>query len=289
VLTTFRRALLRAAPSLERDLPWIRHADPWAVLVSEFMLQQTQTSRVVGPWTSFLERFPTPGDCADAPLSEVLRAWEGLGFHRRAKFLHEAAVMITRDFGGVVPATVVELRQLPGVGSYTANAIASFAFGHPVAVLDTNVGRILARAVANERLSPADAQRLADELRGSSDSRQFNQAMLDLGAQFCTSRPACETCPVSRHCRWRQEGGDDPAVLSGGVSKKQSTFAGSDRQLRGRILATLRMSATSYADLLANAGTDDDERVQRILQGLLADGLVEARGTRWHLAGEVAR
>jgi len=289
VLTTFRRALLRAAPSLERDLPWIRHADPWAVLVSEFMLQQTQTSRVVGPWTSFLERFPTPGDCADAPLSEVLRAWEGLGFHRRAKFLHEAAVMITRDFGGVVPATVVELRQLPGVGSYTANAIASFAFGHPVAVLDTNVGRILARAVANERLSPADAQRLADELRGSSDSRQFNQAMLDLGAQFCTSRPACETCPVSRHCRWRQEGGDDPAVLSGGVSKKQSTFAGSDRQLRGRILATLRTSATSYADLLANAGTDDDERVQRILQGLLADGLVEARGTRWHLAGEVAR
>ena len=289
MLTTFRRALLRAAPSLERDLPWIRHADPWAVLVSEFMLQQTQTSRVVGPWTSFLERFPTPGDCADAPLSEVLRAWEGLGFHRRAKFLHEAAVMITRDFGGVVPATVVELRQLPGVGSYTANAIASFAFGHPVAVLDTNVGRILARAVANERLSPADAQRLADELRGSSDSRQFNQAMLDLGAQFCTSRPACETCPVSRHCRWRQEGGDDPAVLSGGVSKKQSTFAGSDRQLRGRILATLRMSATSYADLLANAGTDDDERVQRILQGLLADGLVEARGTRWHLAGEVAR
>jgi A/G-specific adenine glycosylase len=253
------------------------------------MLQQTQTSRVVGPWTSFLERFPTPGDCADAPLSEVLRAWEGLGFHRRAKFLHEAAVMITRDFGGVVPATVVELRQLPGVGSYTANAIASFAFGHPVAVLDTNVGRILARAVANERLSPADAQRRADELRGSSDSRQFNQAMLDLGAQFCTSRPACETCPVSRHCRWRQEGGDDPAVLSGGVSKKQSTFAGSDRQLRGRILATLRTSATSYADLLANAGTDDDERVQRILQGLLADGLVEARGARWHLAGEVAR
>ena len=289
MLTTFRRALLRAAPSLERDLPWIRHADPWAVLVSEFMLQQTQTSRVVGPWTSFLERFPTPGDCADAPLSEVLRAWEGLGFHRRAKFLHEAAVMITRDFGGVVPATVVELRQLPGVGSYTANAIASFAFGHPVAVLDTNVGRILARAVANERLSPADAQRRADELRGSSDSRQFNQAMLDLGAQFCTSRPACETCPVSRHCRWRQEGGDDPAVLSGGVSKKQSTFAGSDRQLRGRILATLRTSATSYADLLANAGTDDDERVQRILQGLLADGLVEARGARWHLAGEVAR
>jgi A/G-specific adenine glycosylase len=253
------------------------------------MLQQTQTSRVVGPWTSFLERFPTPGDCADAPLSEVLRAWEGLGFHRRAKFLHEAAVMITRDFGGVVPATVVELRQLPGVGSYTANAIASFAFGHPVAVLDTNVGRILARAVANERLSPADAQRLADELRGSSDSRQFNQAMLDLGAQFCTSRPACETCPVSRHCRWRKEGGDDPAVLSGGVSKKQSTFAGSDRQLRGRLLATLRKSATSYADLLANAGTDDDERVQRILQGLLADGLVEARGARWHLAGEVAR
>jgi len=289
MVVAFRRALLRAAPTLERPLPWINHADPWAILVSEFMLQQTQTGRVVGPWAAFLERFPTPTVCAHAPLSEVVRAWSGLGFHRRAKFLHEAAIAITTDFGGTVPDTVSELRQLPGVGSYTANAVASFAFGRPVAILDTNVGRVLARAVANKRLTPRQAQELATDALGGSESRVFNQAMLDLGAQFCTSRPRCDDCPVSRVCRWRHEGGDDPAVLSGGVSKKQSAFVGSDRQIRGRLLAVLREGSASTATLRARAGTEDNVRVAAVLQTLLADGLIERRRSTWHLAGDPAR
>ena len=125
-------------------MPWIG-TDPWSVLVSEVMLQQTQTSRVIGPWTRFLEAFPTPTSCADASLSEVLRLWSGLGYHRRAKALHDAAIMIRDDFGGMVPRQVDELRRLPGVGEYTANAVGSFAFGHRVAVIDTNVGRVLGR------------------------------------------------------------------------------------------------------------------------------------------------
>ncbi|MBW4077408.1 MAG: A/G-specific adenine glycosylase, partial [Acidobacteria bacterium] len=140
---TFRRALRRAAPGLQRPLPWIRHPDPWAILVSEIMLQQTQTSRVVEPWSLFLQRFPTPGACADAPLSSVLTLWGGLGFPRRAKALHTTARMIRDDFDGVVPSDVRSLRSLAGVGEYTANAVASFAFGQRVAVLDTNVGRIV--------------------------------------------------------------------------------------------------------------------------------------------------
>ena len=287
--TAFRTALLHSAPALRRDLPWIGHGDPWAILVSEFMLQQTQTARVVAPWRAFLVAFPTPATCAQAPLGAVLRAWEGLGFHRRAKFLHEAAVVITRDFAGVVPNTVSELRQLPGVGAYTANAVASFAFGRPVAILDTNVGRILARAVANERLSPKRAQELADELRGEADSRLFNQAMLDLGAQFCTSRPQCDACPVASACRWRRDGGADPAVHSGGVSKKQSAFIGSDRQIRGRLLAVLRARPASTADLLESAGTSDEGRFHTILASLVSDGLIERNRSRWQLAGDVAR
>jgi len=287
--TAFRKALLRSAPALRRELPWIGHDDPWAILVSEFMLQQTQTSRVVGPWRAFLATFPTPATCAAAPLGDVLRAWEGLGFHRRAKFLHEAAIAITVDFAGVVPSTVAELRRLPGVGAYTANAVASFAFGRPVAILDTNVGRILARAVANERLSPKRAQELADELRGEAESRLFNQAMLDLGAQFCTSRPQCESCPVARECRWRRDGGADPAVLSGGVSKKQSAFNGSDRQIRGRLLAVLRERPASTADLLERSGTSDEGRFQTVLESLVSDGLVERNRTKWQLVGDVAR
>ncbi len=289
MVVEFRRALLDAAPTLARDLPWIAHTDPWAVLVSEFMLQQTQTSRVVAPWTAFLTTFPTPASCAAAPLSSVLRAWAGLGFHRRAKFLHETAIALTRDFGGAVPTTVAELRQLPGVGAYTANAVASFAFARPVAVLDTNVGRVLARALANERLTPKRAQELADELLGTADSRTFNQAMLDLGAQFCTSRPACATCPVARQCRWHRDGGEDPAVLSGGVSKKQSTFAGSDRQVRGQILAVLRAGPASWSTLASNAGSDDEVRVRKIVASLVADGLVEQRRATWHLVGDLAR
>ena len=284
-LVAVRRALKRAAPAIARPLPWVGCGDPWAIVVSEFMLQQTQTSRVIGPWQRFLERFPTPADGAGAPLGEVLRLWEGLGFHRRAKFLHDTAKAIRDQWDGEVPSSAADLRTLPGVGAYTANAIASFAFGAPTAVLDTNVGRILARAVANRRLESKEAQSLVDELVPNQDSALFNQALLDLGAQFCTKRPQCEVCPLAGVCRWRLEGGDDPAPSSAGVSKAQSTFEGSARQLRGRVLALLRTAPCTEGELAERVA--NDPRLLECLAGLEHDGLITRRARRWCLVGDV--
>ena len=276
----------RNATLLARDLPWIEHADPWAVLVSEVMLQQTQASRVIDPWKGFLNAFSTPASCARAPLSEILRLWSGLGYHRRAKALHDAAMMIRDEFGGAVPASVVDLRRLPGVGEYTANAVASFAFGRNVAVVDTNVGRVLARAVANRTLSVSDARSTANELLPRNDAASFNQAMLDLGAQYCTATPRCQTCPVARVCRWNLEGGPDPAPRSAGVSRPQARFQGSDRQARGRVLAALRERPRSMRHLVACVDDGDPRRGATLVAGLIADGLIERHGQRVRLCGD---
>jgi A/G-specific adenine glycosylase len=250
------------------------------------MLQQTQTSRVIGPWTRFLEAFPTPSSCADASLSDVLRLWSGLGYHRRAKALHDAAIIIRDDFGGVVPSHVSDLRRLPGVGEYTANAVGSFAFGHRVAVIDTNVGRVLARAVANRTLRVAEARGEAKVLLPRVDVASFNQAMLDLGAQYCTSSPRCDVCPVAHVCKWHLEGGPDPAPRSAGVSRPQPTFEGSDRQARGRILAVLREGPRAMRQLLGAMGSVDPTRGVTLVDELVADGLVERRGRLVGLSGD---
>jgi A/G-specific adenine glycosylase len=250
------------------------------------MLQQTQTSRVIGPWTRFLETFPTPTSCADASLSEVLRLWSGLGYHRRAKALHDAATTIRDDFDGVVPQRVNELRRLAGVGEYTANAVGSFAFGHRVAVVDTNVGRVLARAVANRTLTVAEARVEANGLLPRESVASFNQAMLDLGAQFCTSSPRCETCPVARVCKWNLEGGPDPAPRSAGVSRPQPTFQGSNRQARGRVLAVLREGPRSMQQLLSAVESVERSRGATLVDALVADGLVERRGRLVSLRGD---
>lgn len=281
---TFRRALRRAATSLQRPLPWIQHSDPWAILVSEVMLQQTQTSRVIEPWGRFLERFPTPDVCADAPLSSVLTMWGGLGFPRRAKALHEAAKMIRDDFGGSVPSDVQSLRRLAGVGEYTANAVASFAFEQRVAVLDTNVGRVVARALANRSLKPREARAAAEALLPRKDVASFNQALLDLGAQFCKSSPLCERCPVRRSCAWRSEGGPDPAPMSAGVSRPQSKFVGSNRQVRGRVLALLRLGPATRAALARALEDVNPERRELIIEGLISDGLLERTNRGFQLA-----
>jgi A/G-specific adenine glycosylase len=250
------------------------------------MLQQTQTSRVVGPWTRFLESFPSPTSCADAALSDVLRLWSGLGYHRRAKALHDAARVIRDEFAGEVPNNVADLRQLPGIGEYTSNAVASFAFGRPVAVIDTNVGRVLARALTNRTLTARDARVEASELLPRTNVASFNQAMLDLGAQFCTSTPRCPTCPVARTCKWNLKGGPDPAPRSAGVSRPQSTFHGSDRQVRGRVLAALRDRPRSIRELLTCVDDIDVQRGATLIASLVADGLVEHRGRLVHLFGE---
>ncbi|HEY5265956.1 MAG TPA: A/G-specific adenine glycosylase [Acidimicrobiales bacterium] len=281
----FRRELRRVAPNLTRPLPWINHEVPWAVLVSEVMLQQTQTSRVEEPWKQFMTLFPTPNDCANAPLSAVVTAWKGLGYHRRAKALHEAARMIRDEFAGEVPNEVEQLRRLPGVGDYTANAVASFAFHRPVAVLDTNVGRVLARALANRRLRPLEARSLAADLLPRKNSESFNQAMLDLGAQFCRAKPRCEECPMAQHCAWRQCGGDDPAPLSAGVSRPQSRFDGSNRQLRGRVLNALRERPHSRRQLLASFDGVEPLRCNEVLTSLERDGLITRVAQLYSLAG----
>jgi len=250
------------------------------------MLQQTQTARVLGPWSRFIEAFPSPTSCANAPLSDVLRLWSGLGYHRRAKALHDAARMIRDEFAGEVPNNVLDLRRLPGIGEYTSNAVASFAFGRSVAVVDTNVGRVLARALMNRTLKVGEARVEANELVPRTNAASFNQAMLDLGAQFCTSTPRCTTCPVARTCKWNLEGGPDPAPRSAGVSRPQSTFQGSDRQVRGRVLAALRDKPRSIRELLTCVDDVDAQRGATLIAGLVVDGLVEHRGRLVYLFGE---
>jgi A/G-specific adenine glycosylase len=243
------------------------------VLVSEVMLQQTSTSRVIVPWAKFLEKFPTAESCARAPLAEVLVAWSGLGYPRRAKSLHEAARIIRDNFDGEVPREIDELRTLPGVGEYTSHAVASFAFGQRVAVLDTNVGRVLARALVNQPLRMSAARKLAHELLPKSNAATFNQAMLDLGAQFCRATPRCEECPLARSCVWRRDGGPDPAPLSAGVSRPQAPFAGSNRQLRGRVIRALHDGPRAKTRLVRELGVAP-ARADVVLDSLVRDGLV---------------
>ena len=247
-----------------RDLPWRRVRDPWAILVAEVMLQQTQAPRVVPKWEAFLASFPTTRACADAPLGDVLRLWHGLGYPRRARNLHLAARHIVDRNGGVVPDALDELLALPGVGAYTARAVLAFAYEQDVAVADTNIGRVLART-GGARLTTKGAQAAADALVPRGEGWAWNQILMDLGATLCRPTPTCAECPVESTCRWRQRGwpSPDPAIGSAGVSGKQSRFEGSDRQARGRVLAALvdRAEPAIHFD-------------QRILAGLVADGLV---------------
>lgn len=284
-LRRVRRALVAATPGLRRDLPWVGHGDPWGVVVSEFMLQQTQTARVVGPWTRFMAQFPTPQSCAAVSLADVLRAWAGLGFPRRAKYLHETAKAIVERHGGIVPRSRSDLRALPGVGPYTTNAIATFAFDERCGVLDTNVGRVVARCVANATLPSKVAQELCDALIPTTSPGAFNQALLDVGAQFCSSTPRCLDCPLRKVCAWRAHGGEDPAPLSAGVSKPQARFAGSLRQTRGGVMAQLQEGPMTITTLRRNV-TASEEQLDRALEGLLRDGLITRRGQRYRLGSD---
>ncbi len=276
---------MAARPALSRDLPWIGCGDPWAILVAEVMLQQTSTARVEGPWRSFLGRFPTPGRLAEAPLADALRAWSGLGYPRRVQRLAAAAREIVERFAGQVPADPAVLRTLPGIGEYTASAVASFAYGHPVAVLDTNVGRVLARSVANRRLSRPEARDLARELLGDADSAAHNQTMIDLGARFCRATPRCAECPMSAVCAFHLEGGEDPAPVSAAVSRRQAPYAGSDRQARGRILSVLAAGPAHRDDVARRADVERD-RAARLLADLVAEELCERREATFALKGE---
>ncbi|MEX1104680.1 MAG: A/G-specific adenine glycosylase, partial [Ilumatobacteraceae bacterium] len=219
-----------------RDLPWRRTRDPWAILVSEVMLQQTQVPRVMPKWFAFLEAFPTAEACAAASLGDVLRLWQGLGYPRRARNLHACAQRVT-DLG-TFPDTLDELLALPGVGQYTARALLAFAFERDAAVVDTNIARVYAR-VEGRRLTQREVQRMADAVAPAGESWLWNQAIMDLGAVLCRpTSPGCKECPVVALCAW-QGRGDDPAVGSAGVSGKQARFDGSFRQARGALMKAL--------------------------------------------------
>jgi A/G-specific adenine glycosylase len=241
------------------------------------MLQQTQVARVVEPFERFLGRFPTAAACADAPTAEVLRAWEGLGYHRRAVFLHRAATVIVQRYGGHVPSERAQLETLPGVGPYTARAVRAFAFELDTGVVDTNVVRVLTRAVAGRPIGPSEAQALADRLVPRGRAWAFNQALFDLGTAHCTARHRrCETCPLRRRCVWARAGwpAPDPSWGRSGAPRRPVPFAGSDRQGRGRLVAALRRGAVGPSELAIAAGwPDDPARAMRTCRRLVADGV----------------
>jgi A/G-specific adenine glycosylase len=230
-----------------------------------------------------MERFPTPTSCAEAPLAEVLALWQGLGYPRRAKALHETAKILRDQYHDIVPSDIELLRQLPGIGDYTSCAVASFAYGEAVAVLDTNVGRVLSRAIANRRLALREARQLANTLLPRQNSAAFNQSMLDLGAQFCRATPRCSRCPLATRCAWQRDGGPDPAPLSAAVSRRQAPFDGSARQLRGRVLRALVEGPRSRGELARAMNEVDGSRGDDVLSGLVRDGLIDHKARLYSL------
>jgi len=268
-----------------RPLPWRATRDPYAVLVSEVMLQQTQVSRVVPRYHAFLARFPTPAALAAAPLADVLTAWQGLGYNRRARALQRAAQAVVAEHGGVVPADLDALLALPGVGAYTARAVLAFAHDQEVGPVDTNVARVLSRAVSGAPLGRAGVQRLADDLVPPGEGGRWSHALMDLGATVCGARaPRCDACPVAGACAWRARGGPDPAASTSVRSRPQAAFAGSDRYHRGRLVDALRAGPVARAELTAAAVlTAAPERLDAVVDGLVADGLAEWDGQRLRL------
>ena len=267
-----------------RDLPWRRTRDPWAVLVSEAMLQQTQVARVIERYAPFLARFPDPAAMASAPLADVLDAWAGLGYYRRARDLHRAAGAMVERHGGRVPDTLSDLTALPGIGAYTARAVLALAHEQDHGVVDTNVARVLSRAFAGAPMTASVVQRLADGIVPPGTGWLHNQTMLDLGATVCTARaPRCADCPLASGCAWHGSGGGaddgppDPALTTAGTSRPQARFEGSDRQGRGRILAALRAADVGVAQdaLDTITGWGDGARSRRVADALVADGLAE--------------
>jgi len=261
-----------------RDLPWRRpDATPWGVLVSEVMLQQTPVGRVLPIWTEWMARWPAPGDLAAEPSGAAVRAWGRLGYPRRALRLHESARAIVDRHGGQVPSSYDALRALPGIGSYTAAAVASFAYQQRHAVLDTNVRRVLARLVEGKEY-PAKAQtaaevKLAESLLPPSPpvAARWSVAMMELGALVCTARtPRCADCPVAGSCAWRLAG--RPA--HDGPPRRGQTYAGTDRQCRGRLLAVLRDAPGPVDQTAFDIVWSDAVQRERALDGLIADGLV---------------
>ena len=259
-----------------RAYPWRGARDPYRVLVSEVMLQQTQAARVAPAYRSFVRRFPTVRALARAPRADVVREWGSLGYNRRAVALSEAARIIIRDHRGRVPADPQVLAGLPGVGPYTAAAVASLGHGRPVPAIDTNVRRVVARArIGRDESVPAEIEVAAAEWLDRGEPGSWNQALMDLGREVCRPVPRCLACPLSRTCRFRLQG-STPARPQG----RQTRFEGSFRQLRGAVIRDLRgVESTTLAALARRLGRPLADVASAVAR-LSAEGLV--------LAGPVA-
>jgi len=249
-------ALLEWYARQARDLPWRRTRDPYAILVAEVMLQQTQVDRVIPKWHAWLQRFPSLADLAQATRADAIRAWQGLGYNLRAVRLHAIACQAVAEYGGELPRTVPELMALKGIGRYTAGAVACFAYEQPVAMVDTNVRRVLSRVFEVE---PSDVEKLADQVVPPAAGYAWNQALMDLGATLCRAkRPLCLVCPLLAEC-----GGPRPSART---KPAAGAFQGSRRFLRGRILDALR-----HHERIALVDFGEPEIVER----MAAEGLVE--------------
>jgi A/G-specific adenine glycosylase len=261
-----------------RDLPWRKPGfSPWGTLVSEIMLQQTPVARVIPRLEQWLARWPTPDALAADSPAEAVRAWDRLGYPRRALRLHAAAVAISENHGGRVPDDVNTLLALPGIGDYTARAVAAFAFAHPVPVVDVNTRRVLARAIHGRgEAGPARTRADLDAMQqllpsDAAQARQFNAGAMELGQTVCTARaPRCEACPIAQWCAWRAAG--YPAY-DGPSAPRQARFAGSDRQVRGLIMRELRLNDVAVPAEVIDTLWPDTVQRERALAGLLADGL----------------
>jgi len=261
-----------------RDLAFRRTADPWAVLVSEVIAQQTQAERAAGAWTRLIAAYPTPSALAAASPAEVIRAWRGLGYNRRALTLRAAAVRIVENHGGRVPESFAELVALPGIGPYTARAVLAIAYNRPVAALDTNIRRVLGRAIeGDERAAERrDFQARADGLVPAGRAAMWTHALMDVGAAFCREQnPRCAACPLASWCRFRL-GGAVATSAAGSRRAAPRPFPSTTRWLRGRILDRLRDAPDDdWVEFVDSVGSHPHVRVAEELANLAHEGMLE--------------
>jgi A/G-specific adenine glycosylase len=276
------KAVLRWYEPRARAYAWRRgRPSPYRTLVSELMLQQTQAARVEPAFLAFVRRFPTVGALAAADRADVLRAWAGLGYNRRAVSLHRAARVVVQEHRGRVPVEVALLRRLPGVGPYSAAAVASIAGGVAVAALDVNVRRIVARVSSGADPTSADVDAIAASWVDRSDPGAWNQALMDLGREHCRAVPRCDGCPLERWCAFRLAGG---AIAATTVARRQPRFDGSMRQVRGRIVGVLRERPRATTSALSVWTGVPRDRVAIALDALVRDGIVARHGRSYALA-----
>jgi len=277
-----------------RPLAFRATTDPYAVLVSECMAQQTQAERAAAAWTAWMARWPTAGDLAAASAADVLRAWAGLGYNRRALALHRAAKAIVADHGGAVPRDLEALQALPGVGPYTARAVAAIAFGRPVGAVDTNVRRVLGRIAAGgpEAFTPTELQALADGVVPVDHAASWTHALMDVGARLCApGKPRCGECPAATWCR--HAAGERPAAAdapSKGSARRRAepAFPATTRWLRGRVLDRARDAPDGdWIPYAGPIGTHSATAVREAVLALADEGLLEAREDRDGLAARL--